>query len=384
METRRTRIAVVGAGLNSALLATALVRAGIDDFVVVDQFPFLSRWFNIIQRQGANSMWTAWPYHLEWGVDESLRRFAETQAVADFSGNPSVALFNAHAQGVIQEYHLEQHRLAGVVTNIERGAGGWQLTVTGEQPASIEASRVVIALGIGAPAMPLNGCPPSALVSHVASLDLSALKAHDWQGRSVLVVGRGPSAFVAAKRFAEAAAAVTVVAKGGSLTATNGDCASAWQPPAGRLYQEFARLGSAERRERLRSAWITNTTATGAAWSDLLRHYPINHISTEAGLTHWSTAGGVVRVDSIGNCFHQVVMATGYRWDVAEIGFLRNLLPRLPVVGGLPILNQTLEALPGLHFLGGLSALELGPAALDLTGATYGVGRLRNALLSLV
>lgn len=70
----------------------------------------------------------------------------------------------------------------------------------------------------------------------------------------------------------------------------------------------------------------------------------------------------------------EVYEATGYRIDVAHLPWLAPHVPR--VCDGLPVLDTHLAAAPGLHLLGPLAELELGPAGRNLWGAMRAAERL--------
>eukprot|EP00438_Fugacium_kawagutii_P028018 Skav236489 [mRNA] locus=scaffold1440:252119:253423:+ [translate_table: standard] len=78
-----------------------------------------------------------------------------------------------------------------------------------------------------------------------------------------------------------------------------------------------------------------------------------------------------------------LICATGASMDVASdplLGGLQEVHP-LPLHGGLPVLTESLQwgSLP-VHLMGNLAALELGPDAVNLAGATRGAFRISKAL----
>jgi len=82
----------------------------------------------------------------------SLITFARTQAgqpLAEFLepyGRPSLALFRAHSQQLIQQYKLNSVRLMGRASGLSRIPGGWRVeTETG----SIESARGVDRVSTG-------------------------------------------------------------------------------------------------------------------------------------------------------------------------------------------------------------------------------------------
>ena len=69
-----------------------------------------------------------------------------------------------------------------------------------------------------------------------------------------------------------------------------------------------------------------------------------------------------------------VVLATGYRIDIAKYGFLgRSSLRSIRLVNGYPALTTGLESCdePGLHFMGATAATTFGPVMRFITGSWY-------------
>ncbi len=80
-------------------------------------------------------------------------------------------------------------------------------------------------------------------------------------------------------------------------------------------------------------------------------------------------------------CDH-LVMATGYRVDLARLDFLdRALLPALRMVEGTPVLSANYESsVPGLHFVGLAAANSFGPVMRFVAGAKHPAFRLGRHL----
>jgi len=79
-----------------------------------------------------------------------------------------------------------------------------------------------------------------------------------------------------------------------------------------------------------------------------------------------------------------LICATGALADIASDPLLQGLHEAQPLqmLGGLPVLTHTLQwgTLP-VHFMGNLAALELGPDAVNMTGAARGALRIWPALM---
>lgn len=71
-----------------------------------------------------------------------------------------------------------------------------------------------------------------------------------------------------------------------------------------------------------------------------------------------------------------VYEATGYDVSLHHQPLLAGL--SLPHCDGLPLLDAHLQAQPGLHLVGPLAELELGPAGRNLWGARHAARRITN------
>src|SRR5262249_50806336 len=69
---------------------------------------------------------------------EGLARFIEPY------GRPSLELFQAHTQLLVERYHLDTLRLKGRASGLSRTTEGWQVE---SDIGDIEARRIVIAIG---------------------------------------------------------------------------------------------------------------------------------------------------------------------------------------------------------------------------------------------
>jgi hypothetical protein len=80
--------------------------------------------------------------------------------------------------------------------------------------------------------------------------------------------------------------------------------------------------------------------------------------------------------------FDHVIAATGYRYDLRRIAFLRDaLLEQLRSRFGTPILGSDFQSsVPGLHFVGAVSLNSFGPVVRFIYGTRFTARRLAAAL----
>ena len=127
--------------------------------------------------------------------------------------------------------------------------------------------------------------------------------------------------------------------------------------------------------------------AAGAAWLNP-RCQPIP-ITTGHFVTLATPCGERLTLrlnDGSSRVVDHVLLATGYRVDIARYPFLASsLLKSVDRVSGYPILNHRFEsALPGLHFLGAPAAWSFGPLMRFVAGAHFASRNLTRGLLGRV
>ncbi|HEY1541639.1 MAG TPA: NAD(P)-binding domain-containing protein [Xanthobacteraceae bacterium] len=266
---------------------------------------------------------------------------------------------------------------------------GREFWLTLADGSTMRARRVVVAMGLAnqefRPAV-FAGLPTE-LASHAAdhaSLDQFA-------GKRVAVVGRGQSATESAAILNEAGAKVQIVCRGdvrwlGAETSGNahrrdiywhlhkmlatksgvGPFPLNWvneQPDAVHRFPHDLRV------------WLnTKSLRPGAAGWVRTR---LPGVAVDAGRTIHAAReqGGRIVLDlDNGSCtFDHVLLATGYKIDVARFGILApKLLSALATDAGSPVLGSGYESsVPGLHFVGSSAVRSYGPLLRFVWGAGY-------------
>lgn len=224
--------------------------------------------------------------------------------------------------------------------------GSWQADVAGQ--GTVTAERIAVAVGLDRFRVP--GLGGVALLDH-------PVRPHD--GR-VAVIGGGHTA---------ASAACWLLSRGSRSTCSPGglrqratDVDPGWLGP--KHLRAWTSLPVEARLPALLAARWGTTTPALRAWLPARVAPGLLRVVAERAI---AVTGGVVTANRRTGLTPRVHEATGYRVDVARVGWLAPHVPHR--LDGLPVLDRHLQAAPGLHLLGALAELELGPAGRNLWGA---------------
>ncbi|MFG2475459.1 NAD(P)-binding domain-containing protein [Streptomyces fagopyri] len=291
---------------------------------------------------------------------------------------------------------LEQVR---VVSVDRRGGEGFELKL--DSGESFTARAVVVATGLyGLAHLPpelgeavADGPAPGGPVSHSS-------QHHDltrFSGKELIVVGAGQSALETAALAAEAGARVRVVSRGRGRVAFG---APPWGQPKLRPESPFGRAWSlwalsyyphpyrylpAETRHYL----VRRVLGPLGAWWLRDRFEGKVEVSAVARIDGVSVSGGrpVLSVRTLDGSAGElaadhVIAATGYRVDIAAMGFLGDVLrTELAVSRGTPKLGAGYRSsVPGLYFTGLPAAASYGPVMRFVCGTEFASPRLAKHL----
>jgi cation diffusion facilitator CzcD-associated flavoprotein CzcO len=284
------------------------------------------------------------------------------------------------------------------VMRIEDAGKGFRLLLEGEDV--VHARRIVIATGLAKqefrPA-PFTGLP-SALVSHTCE---HAMLDH-WRGKRVAVVGRGQSACESAALLREAGSEVELISRGDIhwIGAPDGEAGQrqGWLWRLRELLQAPSAVGppplnwlnelpGIEHRlpARLR-AWISARSLRAAAvWWVKPRFEGVRVKAGQAIVGAQAEGDRVaVQLDDGPSTYDHVLLATGYKIDIAKVGLLApELLHRIVCTDGSPVLAAGFESsVPGLHFVGSSSVRSFGPLMRFIAGAGYAARQVTGTVLA--
>ena len=284
------------------------------------------------------------------------------------------------------------------VVRIDATEGGFLLRL--DDGHALGARRVVVAAGLAHQdyrPRQFAGLPGD-LVSHTcdhARLD-------QFRGRRVAVIGCGQSGCEGAALLNEAGAAVDIISRdpihwlGAETSGNLGRRDLYW-----RLHKMLAtRSGvgpfplnwlneAPDILHRLpcsiRAAVIANSLRPGAAgW--VKRRLAGVHIDNGRIVIGARASGAriILDLDNGSREFDHVMLATGYRIDIARLGFLgRELLDAVARDNGSPILSDGYESsVRGLHFIGSSAVRSFGPLLRFVWGAGYAARNVTKLVLA--
>jgi cation diffusion facilitator CzcD-associated flavoprotein CzcO len=309
-----------------------------------------------------------------------------------------VETFIAYGQWFQQKLvpELEQVRVVSVDRSEQ---GGFQLKL--DSGESFTARAVVVATGLSglshlppelAAAAP-DGPAPTGPLSHSS-------QHHDltrYSGKELIVVGAGQSALETAALAAEAGAQVRVVARGRGSVAFG---APPWKQPRLRPESPFGRAWSLwaltyyphpyrHLPAGTRHYLVRRVLGPLGAWwlrdrfEGKVRVTEVDRIltaDTSQGHPTLDVRTGAGTVDRL--AADHVIAATGYRVDLAAMGFLgHELRTALAVSRGTPRLGAGyVSSVPGLYFTGLPAAASYGPVMRFVCGTEFASPRLARHL----
>jgi cation diffusion facilitator CzcD-associated flavoprotein CzcO len=309
-----------------------------------------------------------------------------------------VETFIAYGQWFQQKLvpELEQVRVVSVDRSEQ---GGFQLKL--DSGESFTARAVVVATGLSglshlppelAAAAP-DGPAPTGPLSHSS-------QHHDltrYSGKELIVVGAGQSALETAALAAEAGAQVRVVARGRGSVAFG---APPWKQPRLRPESPFGRAWSLwaltyyphpyrHLPAGTRHYLVRRVLGPLGAWwlrdrfEGKVRVTEVDRIltaDTSQGHPTLDVRTGAGTVDRL--AADHVIAATGYRVDLAAMGFLgHGLRTALAVSRGTPRLGAGyVSSVPGLYFTGLPAAASYGPVMRFVCGTEFASPRLARHL----
>lgn len=283
------------------------------------------------------------------------------------------------------------------VTLVEPGDDGYRLRL--EDGAAVKARRVIMATGLArqqfVPA-PFAGLPPGRVSHTCEHTDFTRFRA-----QKVAVIGRGQSAAESAALLSEAGAEVELISRGPFHWLGRPSSGGGVEDGLTRRLQDLLAAPSAVGPFPL--SWLVEfpglahrLPAAGRAWFNgrALRPAAMAWLKARCGEVRLNpdrrivgataTASRVVlELDNGEAHFDHVVLATGYRIDIAKLGILdRPVLQQVNAIDGIPILGSGLESsMPGLHFVGAAAVASFGPLMRFIAGCGFAARAVTRAAL---
>ena len=327
----------------------------------------------------------------------SLRQFCTERDIPYQDMGLPVGVETFAAYGVsFQEKFVPEVRDTQLV-GLRPCPGGFSLsTADGE---SFTSRKVVLATGLDSyrhiPG-PLASLPPGLLTHSADHHDLS-----QFRGRDVLVVGGGASAIDLAVLLHEAQARVRLVARTPVLNFLTQEMHASTllqrlRTPLSGIGQDWKGLLCSDApwlyrylfdRFRLRTAKKFLGPSGGSFMQDRLAAVPqllgfqLIHAEAIEGRACLLLAGPDGRQRTLSA--DHVIAATGYEADVRRLGYLSaGIIEKLQLIGLTPRLSAHFESsIPGLYFVGAISATSFGPSMRFIAGADFTSQRIVKHLM---
>jgi len=304
-------------------------------------------------------------WHLDVGGSDSLVAFLDEQGLdrADIDPIP-VEIFLDYADWFRRRRRLDV--VADFVEVLERRDGRFVASFRGG--GEMAAAAVVAAPGLQYFAHVPQDHPVAALPADRWSHTCDLTRFESLSGRRCLIVGGRQSAFEWAALAAEAGAAQVHVSYRHETPRFEVADWSFVDPMIESSIASpgwFRRLPASERESINRRFWAEGRLKLEPWLTPRIEGAPVRlwprTIVTACGLTPTGAIRAVLDGETSLEVDH-VVLATGYKVDVARVPYLRDLLPELKVAEGSPVLNESFESsVPGLFLAGLVAARDFGP-----------------------
>ena len=334
------------------------------------------------------------------GTGYTLKQFCKEQNLpyADMGVPVKLETFVAYGQEFQKRMvtQLEERSVAG----LEQVEGGFEIQL--ENGETVRARKVVLAVGISHFAylpQQLQGLPPE-VVTH--SSEHSSLSR--FSGKQVTVLGGGASAMDLAALLHQAGAQVNVVARR-SMIRFHNPPGKLPRPLRERLNAPMTGLGPGWRSLlcvkapllfhkmpfAFRAKVVSKHLGPAPAW--FTKEVVTSHVELKLGTTvkkaevengrlhlHVTDRSGDHHLET-----DHLIAATGFRTDLARLGFLDSALrDHIRTQDGAPVLSSSFQtSLKGLYIIGAAAAPSFGPLLRFAYGAGFTARRLSRHLARL-
>jgi cation diffusion facilitator CzcD-associated flavoprotein CzcO len=284
-----------------------------------------------------------------------------------------------------------------IVVRVEATGNGYLLAPASGEP--VFARRVVMATGLAGQQFrpPAFAGVAAGLVSHTS--DHAGFD--DFRGKSVAVIGRGQSACETAALLSEAGARAEIICRGPIHWLGAGRHAGGWRlKMRGRLSSllqapsavgpfplswlvEAPSLVHLLPRD-MRAAFNSASLRAGAAgW--LRPRFDEVAVTSDVEIVGAAAVGDGVEIkfaERDPRVFDRVILATGYKFDVARLGMLApELQSAIACRAGSPVLSAGFESSArGLHFVGAAAVASLGPLMRFIAGTGFTGRRVAHSI----
>lgn len=386
---------IIGGGIHGTYLSLFLTqRKGIaaDRIRVLDPYAQpLALWQHFTTNTGMIYLRSSHAHNLHFDPFSliSFTRIQAGQALADFIepyGRPSLTLFNAHSQRLIERYHLQVLRLRGRAQALTRQAAGWRVET---ESGSLDAKNVILAFGNSErphwPEWAQDARTAGANIHHLFDSDYHRAVS---KGETVVVGGGITAAQVATALSIDSPGLVTLLMRHRPrLHQFDTDLGWITYQYLDGFHQETDYV---RRREMIRAA-----RHCGSMPPDVVRELDqavqygllkrrIDEVAC-VKLTNTLQAKPMILELSSGETLSadHIILATGFESSRPGGVWLDTAVDQYgwpQAADGYPIVNRQLCWSPGLFVCGSLAELEVGPVARNFVGVKLAAERIGDHL----
>jgi thioredoxin reductase len=357
---RQTELLVIGAGPYGLATAAYARQRGIACAIAGRPMSFWKERMppGMLLRSGFD-------WHLDAGGNDTLVAFLDEQDIARAEVDPiPVEIFLDYAEWFRRRRGLDV--VADAVEGLERREGHFVARFRGG--GKVAAAAVVAAPGLRYFAHVPRDHPVVALAADRWSHTCDLTRFEALSGHRLLIVGGRQSAFEWAALAAESGAAEVHISYRHETPRFEVSDWSFVDPMIDGSIETrgwFRRLPASERESINRRFWAEGRLKLEPWLTPRLEGAPIRlwprTTVTTCGVTQTGAIHAVLDGETPLEVDH-VVLATGYRVDIARVPYLRDLLSELETVEGYPVLNESFESsVPGLFLAGLVAARDFGP-----------------------
>ena len=394
---RNIPITIIGGGIHGISIALRLLRdtpKAAQHIAILDKYPKpLTEWRNKTEQQGMTYLRSPAVHHITpdpLGIVDYAEQYDRVLELAPPYSQPSTEIFWDYCQNAIQEIreYPIYHHFHVAKLRWDKGSGRFPFRIISDKKEGFRSSCVILAIGSEDCAyIPqefkdwISRFPTR--IKHASHFSVDRNQMLEATGNTI-IVGGGLTAGTLARSLSELGHKITLIARK-QLKTEQFDFPPIWLGP--KALDEFANETDFECRyqviqENRGEGSITPDVMDSLEKNENIKVLPettIIHICAKNDLRVETTSGIISNVS-------QIILATGYRFNLRRYGFLQELITQhgIPLVCGLPILDSNLEFYPinNLFGSGTVAQLQIGPASGNIAGASLAYERFSDRVLA--
>lgn len=382
---------IIGGGIQGTAVSHSLLRRNKISpgrLRVLDPYDMpLARWHATTQNTGMTHLRSPEVHHLHYDP-WSIRTFAQTKQgklLADYIpifSRPSLGLFNAYSDWLIDKYDLSALRLTGRANGLSYDGTCWHIETDN---GHLTTKNVILAINTTeSPHWPewaktLKG--GNAPINHIFDLDFVRADLPVWQ--HTVIIGGGISAVQTALALASQHPGTVTLLSRHEMRLSHFDSDPCWVTNI--CLRDFHKITDFDKRREV----ITQARQPGSIPPDVaealqstLNTGAVKHRVSKVTQATYQQGGITLHLND-GNTIEtdQIILATGFEASRPGGEWLSNTIDHLglPIADcGYPVVDKHLCWVDGLYVVGRLAELEIGPVAANIIGARLATERLKT------